>query len=113
MLTNRDDIILILGIKKYIEYHFMESLTIDDLCKKAAINSDKFKAGFHQVVGISPHSFIQQLRINEARSLLSTTQKSIKAICLETGYKSKTSFDKTFKKLCGNTPLEYRKQFEK
>ena len=113
MLTNPNDIIRILGIKKYLEDHFKENLTIDHLCKKAAMNADKLKAGFHQLVGKSPHSYLQQLRINEAKFLLSTTQKSIKAICLETGYKSRTSFDKTFKKLEGITPLGYRKQYQK
>jgi AraC-like DNA-binding protein len=54
---------------------------------------------------------ITEFRVNEARRLLSTSDKSALEICFESGFGNISYFNKTFKTVTGNTPLQYRKLY--
>lgn len=87
---------------------YNEKLTIDELSAIARLSRTAYIERFKSITGMSPRQFILRQRINAAKRLLSTTEKSITKIADEVGFFDTSHFVKTFFASCGMTPLEYR-----
>lgn len=94
---------------EYIENNYNTKLSVDDIASKAFLAPDYFRKVFKKVTGHSVTTYMQNLRIDEACKLLSTTETPIKDICSMVGYNDMTTFYQSFKKITGKTPNEYRK----
>lgn len=99
---------LIDGIEDYIENNYTRELTLDELARRAGMSRSKFCRTFKQKVGQSFISFINTMRINYASELLKNPDLNIKDITYSVGYGSVSQFERTFKRLYGVTPREYR-----
>ena len=64
---------------------------------------------FKQQTGISPHAFVNLIRLRQAAVLLRQTADSVLSIALNVGFQSETHFGKAFKKQYGISPGQYRK----
>jgi AraC-like DNA-binding protein len=64
---------------------------------------------FREATGMPPHEFVLQARVAEARRLLGETDRPIKSIAQELGYRDVYFFSRQFKKLAGVPPAMYRK----
>ena len=69
----------------------------------------KFRKIFKEYTGFAPAQYIQEVRINMAKELLTNTSKSVKEIAFELGYENKEYFFASFKKVSNMTPIGYRK----
>lgn len=101
------------GMLQTIEYllaHFTEELNVDELVRITGRQRTFFFQSFKAMTGLTPNVFVHRLRIQMAQELLSRTSRSVLDIALDCGYHSHHTFDKTFKKLRGMSPREYRKQ---
>ncbi|MCA5960134.1 helix-turn-helix transcriptional regulator [Blautia sp. RD014234] len=58
--------------------------------------------------GMTPHSYLTSIRLQQAVYYLKTTNRTIKDIAYACGFQSENSFCITFKKQIGYTPSEYR-----
>lgn len=92
----------------YINEHFADPLTLEDLAQKAALSIYHFTRVFTSETGMTPHQYLIATRLNSARFLLKSTDISIKEIAFNTGFASESSFCSTFKKWEKATPTEYR-----
>jgi len=68
---------------------------------------------FHSVTGMAPTVYQQSLRIEQAKELLETTQRGIEQVACAVGYQDVSSFRRTFSRLTGTSPAQYRKQFRR
>ncbi|TDQ57384.1 AraC family transcriptional regulator [Mesocricetibacter intestinalis] len=80
------------------------------LCQTAGVSRAQLMRLFSQQIGISPHGFVNHIRLQKAARLLRHSQQSILAIALNCGFQSETNFGKAFKKYYQLTPGQYRKQ---
>lgn len=96
-------------VEQYINNHFREEISLELLSEKAFMNKFYLVHAFKQYKGISPINYLIQLRIKEAKELLSTTNYSISQISESSGFSSQSYFSQVFKKETGMTPNEYRK----
>lgn len=96
-------------VEQYINNHFREEISLELLNEKAFMNKFYLVHAFKQYKGISPINYLIQLRIKEAKELLSTTNYSISQISESSGFSSQSYFSQVFKKETGMTPNEYRK----
>ena len=96
-------------VEQYINNHFHEEISLELLSEKAFMNKFYLVHAFKQYKGISPINYLIQLRIKEAKELLSTTNYSISQISESSGFSSQSYFSQVFKKETGMTPNEYRK----
>ena len=65
---------------------------------------------FMKVYGEHPHSFLQKLRLNQAKTLLLYTTESIGNIAQRCGFSDIYSFSHCFKRKIGVSPMMYRKK---
>ncbi|NOU66035.1 helix-turn-helix domain-containing protein [Paenibacillus sp. LMG 31461] len=93
----------------HMEKHFAESICLEEMAELAHMSPTYFSSVFKLVKGMGFSDFLNYLRILNATQLLAETEKSITEIVFESGYNNVAHFNKTFKKLVGITPTEYRK----
>ena len=94
---------------QYISLHLNEPITIDDVAaaikKSRTYTTSKFKAE----TGYTVSEYISLKKMQEAKTLLKYTEKSIAEISEYLCFSSQPYFSNVFKKRYGITPLEYRK----
>lgn len=93
----------------YIEAHFIEDISLDDLAALAAMSRFHFARRFKQVTGVSPHRYITMRRIEEAKRLLKT-DLPIATLALALGFADQSHFSTRFKAFVGMTPSAFRKE---
>lgn len=95
----------------FIGKHYGEQISLDDMICDIHISKYHFIRLFRRVMGVTPYHYLTTYRINEAKNLLCTTEKSVADISLECGFLDASQFTKNFKKYVGLKPLQYRTYF--
>jgi AraC family transcriptional regulator len=96
-------------VREWIEDNFNRTLTLDELAGIAAMNHQHFLRMFNKVFQKTPHQYIIDRRIAEARRLLLDPGMAVADVCLAIGWDSLSTFTQLFKQRMGQTPGEYRK----
>lgn len=99
-----DDII------KILKENLDARLTIEDISKKISYSKAYIFRQFKIATGKTVIEYYQELKINLAKEYLLQTNFSVKEISHKLGFDTPNYFTKTFKKLTGKTPLEYKKR---
>lgn len=102
----------VLEAQRYIDAHFMEDLTLDDLARHAYLSPSYLSHAFREWTGSSPKQYILLSRIALARELLSSTDLSVAAVASRCGFGDVSNFIRSFKKETGTTPGQYRRSGE-
>ncbi len=100
------------NIMTYLNNHFKENITVDDIAEAVFLNRDYISHIFKKETGYSLMSYVISLRINYAKLLLTDTDKNITDIASECGYTDFNYFSKQFKKVTGLTPSNFRKNIK-
>ena len=95
-------------VLSYINEHFAEDISVEELASKASLSQYHFIRTFKRETGFTPHEYIVNIRMNNAKYLLKNSALSIKDICFRTGFSCESVFCSAFKKHQGLTPLSYR-----
>lgn len=102
----------IASIAKYINEHYNEKITLENVAKMFYISpyylSRTFKAG----TGFNFINYLNYIRIGHAKKLLIETDMSVINISEKVGYENISHFNRVFKEIEGMTPLKYRKGFK-
>ena len=93
---------------RYISQNFSRNLTLDEVADHVHLNPAYFSTLFKQSTGSSFKEYLNMVRIEESKRLLSNTDYSIIDISLATGFEDQSCFSKVFKKYTGLTPKQYR-----
>lgn len=108
--THNDD--LVKRVQREIETNFLDINTIEEVMKDLPASRRNIVRRFKKVTGIPPIEYLQNIRIETAKKQLEQTNHSISEIIFDTGYTDPKSFRKTFHKLVGLKPMEYRDKFK-
>ena len=98
----------VLQAKKWLELHYFEAVTMSNVAKAVHLSSPHFCRNFHRVVGTTFTEFLARTRIARARQLLAHTQITIAETAFAVGFQSISQFNRTFRKLAGQSPTKYR-----
>ncbi len=96
-------------IKKIMENSVYGGLKIDELCEKTHYCRSYLFREFKKSTGVTIMAYYDELKINEAKKLLKSTDKSVAEISEILRYDTPSYFCKQFKKTTGKTPLKFRK----
>lgn len=92
----------------YINENLTADLTLDSLADVACMSPTYFSANFKRLNGLSPFEYISSKRIQLAISYLKSTSKNVTEIATLCGFNTTANFNKTFKKITGCSPSNYR-----
>lgn len=98
-------------IKEYLDEHYTEKITLDDLAERFYINKFYLTRVFKEQFGQSVTNYLVQLRITHAKRLLRFSDHSIESIAQECGLSDANYFSRLFKKVESISPGEYRRQW--
>lgn len=92
----------------YIEQNLDSDLSLSSLAKKCFYNPSYFCRVFKDKFGTNLVDYVNRKRVERAIELLTTTELSIESISNSIGFSGKSVFYRTFSKITGKTPAEYR-----
>lgn len=96
-------------VKRFIDLHFAEKLTLEDIAKKTFFSKFYVIHSFKKQYGITPIQYLLSKRLEEAAVLLKTTNMSVTSVCSGIGFSSPSQFARAFKEKYGITPQNFRK----
>jgi AraC family transcriptional regulator len=92
----------------YIDAKLTEDIKLADLGQLLSMSPFHFSRLFKQSMGISPHQYVIQQRVERAKRLLQQTNQPIIDIALACGFNSHSHLSKQFRQVTGLTPKAYR-----
>lgn len=98
-------------IKKYLNEHYTESISLQTVADALRMNSFYLSHLFKKEMGVSPMQYVMRRRIGEAQTLLMDTLIPVADIADSLGYNSPSHFNAIFTKHVGMSPGKYRRSF--
>ncbi|HEY5560434.1 MAG TPA: AraC family transcriptional regulator [Clostridiaceae bacterium] len=93
----------------YLHNHYFEDINLKSLSDMFYLNTSYLSCLFKKNLGKNFIDFLNELRIMNACSLLSTTELPVTQIAYDVGFRSYSSFSRVFKLFKGISPSEFRK----
>lgn len=113
--TKNDDLNInyefIKNAKKFIEQNFYKKIGLDDIASSVNLSSTYFHNIFTAATGISPHRYLIDTRIANAKKLLWNPETTMNEVAEKSGFGSQQYLNLIFKKETGVTPGKYRSDF--
>ena len=98
------------AVKEYINLNFDKNITLSSLSEIFFVSPFHISHIFKENFGISPIQYLINVRMNEAKNLLSDSNYSIQEIARKAGYPNANYFNILFKRFTGKSPGMFRKQ---
>lgn len=92
----------------YVNEHYMEKITLDEMAAQTGFSKEYFCRFFKQHMGITFLRYLNEVRISHAGRLLTTTDLPVSEVMNESGFTNQTIFNRLFKELYGMTPRQSR-----
>ena len=93
----------------YIDFHYMEPLSLENLAGRFTINKNYLSSRFHREVGMTVTDYINQTRVRRSVTLLEKTDLSMQTVAERCGFSDANYFTRVFRKVNGVSPNEYRR----
>ena len=99
---------VITAVMTYIDNHYREELSLEDVAKFAGFSRYYFSRSFKRQTGYSFKDYLCQKRLQVAMDLLIRTNRSMRDVATESGFGSVATFNRVFREKKGCTPTQYR-----
>lgn len=93
----------------FLEKNYYKDISLDDVSYTANMSPSYFSRQFKKEYGVNFVNFLQNLRVEKSKELLTQTNLSIQDIAFEVGFKDTAHFSKSFKSINMIPPSKYRK----
>ncbi len=91
-----------------VDDRFADEIGLDELAAEACLSPFHFARLFQKATGLSPHRYVSERRVREAKAKLAEGRLSLVEIALESGFGSQGNFNRMFRKHTGLTPGQFR-----
>ncbi|HBL29294.1 MAG TPA: AraC family transcriptional regulator [Acidobacteria bacterium] len=96
-------------VVQWMHGHLTEEVSMEEMAEQAGVSPFHFLRTFRRHTGVTPALFLSALRLEEAKRLLLTTERSVTDICFDVGYNSLGTFTSRFTQLVGLSPARLRR----
>ena len=86
------------------------SPSIRELAALARLSPDHFARAFRRSVGLPPHRYLLQLRVDAAKQRLLSSEQDLALLAIELGFTDQSHFQNVFRRFTGSTPLRFRRR---
>lgn len=93
---------------EWLRDHLAEEISIEEMAEGSGVTPFHFLRTFRHWTGVTPALYLSALRLEEAKRLLLTTDRSVTDICFDVGYNSLGTFTTRFTQLVGLSPTRLR-----
>ncbi len=100
-------------IQSYLVHHYADEITIDDLCLYFHVSKGTLHSHFKEKYHTTVHQRLLSIRLEKARTLLTTTNDSIKTIAHAVGFQDADYFSKAFKSRYQISASNIKKEYTK
>ncbi|MCL6267403.1 AraC family transcriptional regulator [Flagellimonas myxillae] len=98
------------GIYAFVDKHYQQKIGIVDVAEQCNLGKEAFCRYFKKATGNTFINFLNQYRISQAKRLL-LMGKNVSEACYECGFESLSYFNRTFKRISGENPSDFKKQY--
>ncbi len=95
---------------RFIQYNYANDIGVNDIADYVGISRSQLYRAFLQDFDVSPHTYLQKYRINEACSLLHNATITIAEVAGSVGFNDPLYFSRVFKSIKGVSPSEYQRR---
>ncbi len=103
----------LLPIKRYINEHWREEITLTSLGRRFALNPCYLSRKFRREMGFGLQEYIELVRMMHAEEMLLHSRRTVAEIAEATGFSTPNYFSLVFKRVHGQSPMAYRKAYKK
>ena len=96
----------------FIAQHYTERLTVEEIGKFVKLHPNYAMNLFQKSFGTTLVHYLTQHRVSHAQRLLATTDSTIADVAFSSGFNSISRFNEAFRRACGCSPREYRKEHQ-
>jgi len=100
-------------LHQWVSNNLTRRLTVEELAKKSNMTPRTFARKYRSKLGYTPAKMVDRFRLDAACEMLNQTDYSLKVISVKTGYSDEQNMRRSFDRLLGLGPREYRKRFSK
>ena len=111
MKVKNFDLQCVHNAKALLDQNPKKYITIPHFSRVIGLNETKLKFAFKMEFGVGIYQYVIQVRMEKAKSLLEGSDKSIKQIAYELGYRTSWAFILAFRKAYNLTPMKYRRSY--
>ena len=108
--SSREDTVVAHALE-YIRRHFASQILVKDLAAYCYCSESYINHSFNKRVGHNINTYINKVRIENAKHRLIKTQDTMTAIAMDLGFNDPNYFSRVFTKLVGNPPSEFRRRY--
>ncbi|MES2555223.1 MAG: helix-turn-helix domain-containing protein [Bacteroidota bacterium] len=101
----------VLKAQQYIEQHYWEKFTVDQLAGQFNMTRRTFERRFKKATRNTVAEYIQRMKVEATKKQLEIGRKSINELMVDVGYSDIQAFREVFKRITGMTPIDYRKKY--
>ena len=93
---------------EFIETYYDQPITINDVAYEAGLSAGRLAHLFKERMDLTPIEYLTNIRIEQAKKLLLTTDKKCCNLYYEVGFNSQPYFTRKFKQVVGVSPAQFR-----
>ncbi len=109
---NRREQERLLKLYRFIDEQYQRKIDIEEVAALSNLSNAAFCRYFKKMTKLTFTEFLNHYRINQAKKLL-LVDKNVTETCFECGFESLSYFNRTFKKITGQNPLSFKKNFNR
>ena len=101
----------VMGACSYINSHYQENLTLEEVAAVSGFSKYHFTRIFKQYMNMTFYEYLNSKRVKRAEELLYNQEMSVTDVAMNSGFSSLSAFNRTFKNIKNCAPSDYRKQW--
>lgn len=98
-------------LPEWLMEHLGDDLPVARMAERVNMSERNFRRVFGKIFGTTPTRYLERLRLERARLLLTSTRSPVERVAARTGFDSADAFRRVFRRHYGTSPREYRQRF--
>ena len=96
-------------VLEFLGAHLTEDIGLDELAQLVGLSQSQFARAFKVSTGLPPCQWCLQNRVKRAQEMLSNGNDSVADIAIQDGFADQSHFTKTFRRVTGTTPANWKR----